>query len=75
MSDMFFGEKPANPKADEWAEGIAAQQRSEISVRQFCQDNGLTEYSFYTWRKGLQESAPVAVRPGEEERRAVGAHG
>ena len=34
---------PANPKADEWAERIAAQQRSGMSV--FCKERGLTEYS------------------------------
>src|SRR3954466_15231814 len=51
--------KPANPKADEWAERIAAQQRSGISVKQFCKEQGLTEYSFYAWRKRLQERGPV----------------
>ena len=50
---------PANRKADEWAERIATQQRSGISVKQFCKEHGLTEYSFYAWRKRLQESGPV----------------
>src|SRR5207244_1155184 len=38
---------------------IAAQQRSGISVKQFCKEQGLTEYSFYAWRKWLQETGPV----------------
>ena len=59
MSDTVFEAKPANPKADEWAERIATQQRSGISVKQFCKERGLTEYSFYAWRKRLQESGPV----------------
>jgi hypothetical protein len=59
MSDTVIEEKPANPKADEWAERIAAQQRSGISVKQFCKQQGLTEYSFYAWRKRLQERVPV----------------
>ena len=54
-----MGPKPAKPKADEWAEQIAAQQRSGISVKQFCKEQGLTEYSFYAWRKRLQEKGPV----------------
>src|SRR5947199_2107447 len=58
MSDTVIA-TPANPKADEWAERIAAQQRSGMSVKQFCKDRGLTEYSFYAWRKRLQESGPV----------------
>ena len=59
MSDTVIEERPANPKADEWAERIAAQQGSGMSVKQFCKEHGLTEYSFYAWRKRLQESGPV----------------
>ncbi len=61
MGDTVTEAKPATPKADEWAERIAAQQRSGTSVKQFCKEQGLTEYSFYAWRKRLQESGP-AVR-------------
>jgi hypothetical protein len=59
MSDTTIEQKPANAKADEWAERIAAQRRSGMSVKQFCKEQGLTEYSFYAWRKRLQESGPV----------------
>jgi len=59
MSETGIAVRPAKSKADEWAERIAAQQRSGISVKQFCKEQGLTEYSFYAWRKRLQESGPV----------------
>ena len=59
MSDAVIEAKPANPKADEWAERIAAQQRSGTSVKQFCKERGLTECSFYAWRKRLRENGPV----------------
>jgi len=59
MSDTVIEAKPAKSKADEWAELIAAQQRSGMSVKQFCKEEGLTEYSFYAWRKRLQERGPV----------------
>lgn len=59
MSDTAIEAKPAKSKADEWAERIAAQQRDGISVKQFCKEQGLTEYSFYAWRKRLQERGPV----------------
>ena len=59
MGDTSIETRPANPKAIEWAERIAAQQRSGKSVKQFCKENGLTEYSFYAWRKRLQQSGPV----------------
>jgi transposase len=60
MSDTVIEAKPAKRKAEEWAERIAAQERSGMSVKQFCKEQGLTECSFYAWRKRLQnESAPV----------------
>ena len=59
MSDAVIEERATSPKAAEWAERIAAQQRSGISVKQFCKEQGLTEYSFYAWRKRLQEKGPV----------------
>lgn len=59
MSDTIVEQKPAKLKAEQWAERIAAQQRSGVSVKQFCKEQGLTEYSFYAWRKRLQQSGPV----------------
>ena len=59
MSDTIVEKRAANTKADEWAERIAAQQHSGLSVKQFCKERGLTECSFYAWRKRLQESGPV----------------
>ena len=59
MSDTAIEARPANPKADRWAEQIAAQQSSGMSVKQFCKERGLTECSFYAWRKRLQEKGPV----------------
>jgi hypothetical protein len=59
MTDTVIEEMAATPKADAWAERIAAQQRSGSSVKQFCKEQGLTEYSFYAWRKRLQKKEPV----------------
>nr|AUN35932.1 hypothetical protein [uncultured bacterium] len=52
-------QEPASSKAEQWAERIAAQQRSGISVKQFCKEQGVTEYSFYAWRKRLRQTGPV----------------
>jgi transposase-like protein len=52
--------KATNSKAEEWAEQIAAQGRSGMSVKEFCKEQGLTECSFYSWRKRIRhESGPV----------------
>jgi len=40
MSDTLIEQKPANPKADEWAERIAAQQRSGMSVSSSVKNMG-----------------------------------
>ena len=56
MTDSIIEERAAIPKVEEWAERIAAQQRSGITVKQFCKEEGLTEYS---WRKRLQKKEPV----------------
>jgi len=73
MSDIIIEQRPANAKADQWAERIAAQQRAGVSVKQFCNEQGLTEYSFYAWRKRLQQTGPVRFAlvdrsPRREER-------
>ena len=68
MSETVVEAKPAKSKADQWAEQIAAQRRSGMSVKQFCAEQGLTENSFYAWRKRLRERG--AVRFALVERRA-----
>jgi hypothetical protein len=59
MTDTIIKKRAATPKADQWAERIAAQQVSGIPVKQFCTEQGLTECSFYAWRKRLQKKAPI----------------
>jgi hypothetical protein len=56
------------------AERIEAQRRSGTSVKQFCKERGLTEYSFYACRKRLQEKGPVRFALVERSARAAGAH-
>lgn len=65
-------ERASARKAAEWAGRIAAQQRSGIPVKQFCKEQGLTEYSFYSWRKRLQKEESVRfalVERGTEPRK------
>jgi len=37
-------EQAARTKADQWRERIAEQERTGVSVKQFCKQQGLTEY-------------------------------
>ena len=67
--DTVIEAKPVNPKADEWAERIATQQRSGISVKRFCKERGLTEYSFYAWRSGSRKGSQWIRFGGKGARR------
>ena len=58
MDETLIEAKPA-AKNDQWAERIAEQERSGLSVKQFCKERGISEYSFYTWRKRLALKEPV----------------
>jgi transposase-like protein len=42
-----------------WREMITEQKRSGISVQRFCKDRGVTEQSFYVWRKRLKKEQPM----------------
>ena len=46
-------------RAEYWRELIAEQKRSGVSVQRFCEDRGLTEQSFYVWRKRLKKEPPM----------------
>ena len=36
-----------------WLRLLAEKEQSTLSVRAFCQDKGITEASYYSWRKRL----------------------
>jgi transposase-like protein len=43
-----------------WAALIASQPSSGQSVRAFCGEHGVSEHSFYMWRKRLRPAQRVA---------------
>lgn len=51
--------KTQGARLEFWRQLIAAQQRSGMSVRAFCQQRGSSEHSFYQWRKRLAEQLPL----------------
>jgi transposase-like protein len=58
MAETIVEERVCS-KTDQWRERIAEQERSGVSVRLFCREHGLTEYSFYAWRRRLRQQNPV----------------
>lgn len=66
------GERQASSRIEYWREQVAQQERSGQSVKQFCEAQGITEQSFYVWRKRLQKQpgmrfALVETAPGERQ--------
>jgi hypothetical protein len=44
-----------------WQEKAAEQERSGLTVREYCRQAGLNEHSFYNWRAQLRRAA---AKPG-----------
>jgi transposase-like protein len=42
-----------------WSKLIREQRASGQKVRPFCRERGIGEYSFYKWRRLLQQGEPV----------------
>ena len=67
MDETVVEKKVAPATGDQWAERIAEQERSGLSVKHFCKERGFSEYSFYTWRKRLRDKEPVRFALLERE--------
>jgi transposase len=52
-------EKKTEKREEYWRERVAAYERSGLSVKQFCEQQQLTEQSFYVWRKRLRNQPPL----------------
>ena len=59
MDETVIEGKAVPAKDDQWAERIAEQERSGLSVKQFCKERGISEYCFYTRRKRLANKESV----------------
>jgi hypothetical protein len=46
-----------------WQMAIETYKASELSVRQFCRQEGLSEASFYYWQKKLAEAENIISEP------------
>ena len=60
MEETVIEKMPSRAKDEQWAERIAEQECSRMTVRQFCKEGGFSEYAFYRRRKRLRNrSEPV----------------
>ena len=47
------------PRKANWRKLITEQERSGLTVRRFCEQQGIGEQAFYQWRRRLRNEAPV----------------
>ena len=74
MTGSTVARKPGT-RDEDWRTRISAQERSGISVKQFCEQQGVTEQSFYYWRKRLQTTTSMRFALVEAElRRGTAEH-
>jgi hypothetical protein len=55
MPETDRPQNTAPSKAEHRRERVADQERSGLSVRQFCRERELSEYAFYAWRRRLRK--------------------
>lgn len=58
---MIQGKPRDERKEQQWRDRLAAWRRSGLSVRAFCARHGLSQPSFYAWRRELAKRD--AARP------------
>jgi hypothetical protein len=46
-------------RCEYWRALIGEQEQSGLSVARFCKERGISEQSFYVWRKRLRREDPV----------------
>jgi transposase-like protein len=54
-----MNQKPSTTRRDYWQKLIDEQARSGQSVSVFCRQRGVSDPSFYTWRKRLSNETPM----------------
>src|SRR3954452_20271455 len=65
--------KPRDPSKEQfWRRMVRLWKQSGLSVRAFCDDHGLSQPSFYAWRRTLQQRdqqapafLPVRILPDD----------
>jgi transposase len=73
ISGVFFmqpyGNRRNHQKAQYWRENLRQQERSGLSIRDYCRREGLKETAFYRWRSKLacREKEATTSRPAPEQ--------
>lgn len=53
----------ANQRMAEWSERISSCRNSGISVKQWCQENGIAEKTYYYWQRRVFQALTAQQEP------------
>ena len=66
-----MGRKQSKSEAElAWRERLARFDNSNLTVKQFCRQEGVSDPSFYQWRKRLKKGRPGTKAAGESPSRS-----
>lgn len=68
-----MGRKRSSGAEAVWHQRLARFQRSDLTVVEFCRREGVSDPSFYQWRKRLQQGGRRPERAGRQDRVATDA--
>ena len=63
-----MGRKRGSGAETVWRERLARFQRSDLTVAEFCRREGVSDPSFYQWRKRFQQERRPPEQPGRQDR-------
>jgi transposase len=70
---MLRRDKPDHSKEQFWRDLLGQWQRSTLSIRAFCAQHGVSEPSFYAWRRTFAQRHQQASRSPTRTARRPGA--
>lgn len=70
-----MAQQPDLGKQQRWLERVWRWRRSGLSARAFCERHGLSEPSFYAWRRTLRERGVLVEADDATAGRQTGASG
>ena len=59
-----MGRKPSQSTESVWRDRLARFRKCSLTVKEFCHQEGVSDPSFYQWRKRLDGGRPGAKRTG-----------
>jgi putative transposase len=58
-------------RMSQWTKIIQSRIDSGLSIKDFCQANGISRHAYFYWQKKLRERACTAIEAAEETRSRV----